>query len=226
MRAIVASKNLAFTLTCRNLSPHLNRVFVGAFVVAEPFGIMAFGPSAEAGFFDELFAGGEPGNVHQTPVAPPNPRSRNGRSEIAHRHLARVETQLSYLHPRTRRRRNIYAAADATGNGVANETKRVQAQLCYTNGRPNQVMDQSEAILHDHTLRPGDSVMTAQGVRVFRGRSARPHKPSEFLSLADARDLSSTKRGALSAIEQATKATHGRDLTSIVVRVDKPATPQ
>jgi hypothetical protein len=47
--------------------------------------------------------------------------------------------------------------------------------------------------------------MTAKGVRVFQGGSACPHKESDFLALADARDIPRSKRGALQAIEKAVK---------------------
>ena len=48
--------------------------------------------------------------------------------------------------------------------------------------------------------------MTAKGVRVFQGGKACPHKESDFLALADARDIPKAKRGALLAIEKAVKS--------------------
>ena len=66
-------------------------------------------------------------------------------------------------------------------------------------------LTQPDAILHDATLREGDSVMTARGVRVFQGGGACPHKESDFLALADARDIPKSKRRALVAIEKAVR---------------------
>ena len=57
----------------------------------------------------------------------------------------------------------------------------------------------------DATLHPGDSVMTTNGLRVFHGGGACPHKNSEFLSLSQTRDIPREKRGALGAIERAMK---------------------
>jgi hypothetical protein len=42
------------------------------------------------------------------------------------------------------------------------------------------------SIYRDHTLRRGDSVMTAQGLRVFKGSSHFPYRGSDFVSLAEA----------------------------------------
>jgi hypothetical protein len=41
-------------------------------------------------------------------------------------------------------------------------------------------------IYNDRTLRRGDSVMTAQGLRVFKGASHFPYHPSDFVSLSQA----------------------------------------
>ena len=41
-------------------------------------------------------------------------------------------------------------------------------------------------IYNDHTLRRGDSVMTAQGLRVFKGSPHFPYRASDFVSLAEA----------------------------------------
>jgi hypothetical protein len=77
--------------------------------------------------------------------------------------------------------------------------------LCYATRQRAPDLTQPDVILHDATLREGDSVMTAKGVRVFQGGSACPHKESDFLALADARDIPRSKRGALQAIEKAVK---------------------
>jgi hypothetical protein len=42
------------------------------------------------------------------------------------------------------------------------------------------------SIYSDRTLRRGDSVMTAQGLRVFRGSSHFPYRAADFVSLAEA----------------------------------------
>lgn len=42
------------------------------------------------------------------------------------------------------------------------------------------------SIYHDPTLRRGDSVMTAQGLRVFKGAGHFPYRASDFVSLAEA----------------------------------------
>jgi len=70
----------------------------------------------------------------------------------------------------------------------------------------------SAAYLNDPTLRPGDTVVTPQGVRVVRSGSHFPFKHADFLSLAETRDVSTEKRGALAAIERVLKTPRGRVL--------------
>ncbi len=67
----------------------------------------------------------------------------------------------------------------------------------------------SNAVLNDPTLRPGDTVVTAKGVRVFKG-GAYPFKSSDFMSLAETRDLPTAKRGALAAIDRVLQTPRGR----------------
>jgi len=52
-------------------------------------------------------------------------------------------------------------------------------------------------------------VVTAQGVRVFKG-GAYPFKSSDFMSLAETRNLPIEKRGALAAIDRVVKTPRGR----------------
>jgi hypothetical protein len=67
----------------------------------------------------------------------------------------------------------------------------------------------SNTVLNDPTLRAGDSVVTTEGVRVFKG-GAYPFKSSDFMSLAETRNLPIEKRGALAAIDRVLKTPHGR----------------
>ena len=88
----------------------------------------------------------------------------------------------------------------------------VKPSLCYSSGKLENG-EKNDALLHDETLRPGDSVVTAQGVRVFRGPSKCPHKPDEFLPLAAVNDLSKAKRDELVAVEKAMRTPHDQNLT-------------
>lgn len=68
----------------------------------------------------------------------------------------------------------------------------------------------ASAFLSDSTLRPGDTVVTPQGVRVLRRGSHYPFKSTDFLSLAETRDAPLSNRSALFAIERALKTPRGR----------------
>ncbi len=62
----------------------------------------------------------------------------------------------------------------------------------------------------DPTLRPGDTVVTPEGVRILRQGSHYPFKETDFLSLAQAGDAPFAKRSALGEIERALKTPPGR----------------
>ena len=58
------------------------------------------------------------------------------------------------------------------------------------------------SIFEDRTLRRGDAVMMAQGIRVFAGSNSWPYTPGDFVGLDDAKHLS-------------------RDTTKVLVQLDK-----
>jgi hypothetical protein len=65
--------------------------------------------------------------------------------------------------------------------------------------------DATEALLWDETLRPGDVVVTDEGVRVFEGSGICPHAISDFRTLSETTDLSRRTRTVLAEIERAMK---------------------
>jgi hypothetical protein len=145
------------------------------------------GGGARAGFLEDLF-GAFSGEQRAAP-------SRDAYSE---RRVRRQASSLSYI-PRQRRK-----AAHSPADGMATAGPEASG-LCYAARQHAPDLTQPDAILHDATLREGDSVMTTKGVRVFQGGRACPHKESDFLALADARDITKSKRVALLAIEKAVK---------------------
>lgn len=71
------------------------------------------------------------------------------------------------------------------------------------------------AFYADPTLRPGDTVVTPQGVRILRHGSHYPYRESDFLSLAEAGDGPLSNRGALNEIDRALKTPLGRNPGSL-----------
>jgi hypothetical protein len=65
-------------------------------------------------------------------------------------------------------------------------------------------------IFADPTLRPGDTIITADGVRILRHGSRFPFKASDFISLAEAGKARLANRSALGEIERALKTPLGR----------------
>jgi hypothetical protein len=64
-------------------------------------------------------------------------------------------------------------------------------------------LDQTLSLLNDSTLRKGDSIMTPNGILVFRGAGRTPYAQNDFATLADAA-MPRDKREILAAIERAT----------------------
>ncbi len=145
------------------------------------------GGGARAGFLEDLF-----GALSGEQRAAPSRDYAYPERRVVRRHVS----SLSYM-PRRKAR--------PASNRLATAGPDAKSGLCYATRPQAPDLTQPDAILHDATLREGDSVMTAEGVRVFQGGSACPHKESDFLALADARDIPRSKRGALLAIEKAVK---------------------
>ena len=58
----------------------------------------------------------------------------------------------------------------------------------------------STDIMHDRTLRPGDAVMTSNGVRVFDGGKSSHHDSDDFVKLSDTSGMSRQLLSTLDAI--------------------------
>ncbi len=105
------------------------------------------------------------------------------------------------------------AVAARDGGSYSQFVARAQAgpamsRSCSCRGATG-LADEPLAVYSDLTLRPGDSVMTRQGVRVFRGASHFPFNQNDFLSLADAHGLTQQTRVALAALEGGTRRAGG-----------------
>ena len=87
-----------------------------------------------------------------------------------------------------------------------------------------QVAQANISLLKDFTLRRGDSVATPIGIKVFRGAQHWPYKRNDFVSLAQARDLSSQDRGTLVSLERAAKGL--KPAAKPVQRTAAPAAPK
>ena len=147
------------------------------------FTIFAFTSFARAEFLEDLFGAGNAAEPHQSGSQSSQPQQP-------------AEKPRAPSGPKRGR---------VTRPRGAENAKPIKAALCYPNGAARRA-DKDDALFHDETLRPGDSVMMAEGVRVFQGGSSRcPHEQSEFLTLAEVHDLPKAKRGVLIAIERATR---------------------
>lgn len=59
------------------------------------------------------------------------------------------------------------------------------------------------SLLHDFTLRRGDAVVTATGVKVFHGGGHYPYRQADFVRLAQSRDVRQSALTSFRAIERA-----------------------
>lgn len=130
--------------------------------------------SVQAGFLDSLFGG-------RSMQAYPSPG-----------YDSRVYQDYDpYGYPVQRRARRA-APRPVT---ITPEAAKVEAMCCKNGGDP------MKAIFNDPTLVPGDTVMTPQGMRTFRGASA-PHSPRDFVDVASSRLVSSAQRKQLLAMDR------------------------
>ncbi len=61
------------------------------------------------------------------------------------------------------------------------------------------------SLLHDFTLRRGDAVMTAGGLKVFHGGGHYPYRQNDFLTLSRSPDVHDHARATFHAIERASR---------------------
>jgi hypothetical protein len=95
--------------------------------------------------------------------------------------------------------------AELVAHAPANRSKN---HSCSCRGLTGDA-DEPLAVYSDLTLKPGDSVMTKGGLRVFRGANHFPFRADDFLSLVRARGLTRETRIALLAIEGEAKRSRG-----------------
>lgn len=76
-------------------------------------------------------------------------------------------------------------------------------------------------LMHDKTLRPGDAVMTPNGIRIFEGPVAARHGPNDFAPLAAAKNVESKNRTELAQVD----ARPGQLLPAQVL-AQKPSKPE
>jgi hypothetical protein len=69
-------------------------------------------------------------------------------------------------------------------------------------------------VMDDPTLKAGDLVVTANGVMVFRGDKALPHREGEFTSAVDDRKLPAATRRQIEALEMASGLAQGPATTT------------
>jgi hypothetical protein len=79
------------------------------------------------------------------------------------------------------------------------QTKRVATQPKEDHAAIKEAAKSTD-IFHDKTLRPGDAVMTANGVRVFEGDRGSRHDGDDFVKLSESQKMSREIRVSLDAI--------------------------
>ena len=77
--------------------------------------------------------------------------------------------------------------------------------------RPGQSHARLVSAYKDFTLRRGDSIMTGQGFKVFRGSHSYPYKPRDFGALSNDHELSRAQQGRLRKLERAALYNKARD---------------
>jgi hypothetical protein len=154
---------------------------------------------AQAGFIEDLFGsfGGGQQRAAEAPSSAPSRAERPKRREF--------QSSLGYLKGSKKRQ----PAARKDGGGKVAGAGPVKKGFCYAQAPQSADPGEAEALLHDSTLRAGDTIATAEGLRVYSGGGGCPHKSEDFLALASARNLKGSQRNSLLAIENAMKTRVG-----------------
>ncbi len=147
-------------------------ILAGATVLLAQQGAAASGDDGLHQFFSAIFGGGA-----AQPAAASAPVQGQGSGEAPYRGHGRP----FHGHPLTVRLQKT-------------KPRVAVAQLPTKSGKVS--------IFDDGTLRRGDAVMTASGIRIFAGSGALPHASSDFVSLAATKDLT-------------------KDLTKVLAEVDR-----
>ena len=87
-------------------------------------------------------------------------------------------------------------------------------KTCSCQGAASDVA-RTKALFSDPTLQKGDSVMTSQGLRVFRGARHFPFNAGDFVSLDKTPGLRREMRGVLAAIDHARKTREAHESGTI-----------
>lgn len=66
--------------------------------------------------------------------------------------------------------------------------------LCLDQSSKTEASKKADAYLYDKDLKNGDSIMTPNGILVFKGHSSCPHRPDEFIALSSANAPKSNKK--------------------------------
>jgi hypothetical protein len=160
---------------------------------------------AQAGFFEELFGsfGGGGQQRAAEPRAAPRRLERSKRHEVRSTlEYLKAPKQYSRLSQKNSKKPHAVAGRDSDSAAAAGPIKKA---FCYDQPAQGADPGEAEALLHDATLRSGDTIATTEGLRVYQGRVGCPHKPGDFLALADARGVKGARRNSLQAIEDAMK---------------------
>lgn len=150
--------------------------------------VCAWSTGARAGFFEELF--GDGGETKAAAPAAPAPQAR--RRQPAGSVSFSIHGNIS-----AKERRSIGRKSDDASDGGSKPQKSV---FCAQGLSARANPDSDDVRLHDGTLRAGDSLVTADGIVVFKGRAACPHTASDFVGLAQSR-LPAARRNALEQLE-------------------------
>ena len=92
-----------------------------------------------------------------------------------------------------------YAGEGTMSAPMFNERRHVRRHVAAVSSKP--VLQKTTSLMDDKTLRPGDAVMMKDGLHVYAGPKSSIHEPDQFVSLDDARHLSSKDRVKLAAMD-------------------------
>lgn len=152
---------------------------------------------SNAEFLDDLFGDDDPHSRGQTKV-----EAGKGQNDY-HSKDSILRPANAQQHRKETRRVIIQKSAEDDDSD--NKTNGSNLALCVDKSWRIEASKKADAYLYDKDLKNGDSIMTTNGVLIFKGHSSCPHHPDEFIALSSANAPKSNKK-TLVTLDKAAKS--------------------
>lgn len=127
-----------------------------------------------------------------------------GQGQTDYRSKDKISKPVNALQHR-KENRKVFIQQSDEDHTSEKKTNGSNLALCLDQSSKTEASQKADAYLYDKDLKNGDSIMTPNGILVFKGHSSCPHRPDEFIALSSANAPKSNKK-ALVTLDAAAKS--------------------